>query len=249
MRTRTLPGNIHRFFAPDLAAAEIPAAAAEAHHAAGVLRLKAGEIVELFDGRGGVATGPIVRIGRGEMIVAAQERKQLHRAGPAVCLGFAVPKGKRLDWLLEKATELGAAALQPVIFERSVAGGDEMTESKSQKWLVHCLAAAKQCGLNFLPELRPPLPLSQFLASATAATSLNILGDLGERALGMKAALERRGPGQDICLLVGPEGDLTDAERQSAVAAGFLPVRLGHTVLRVETAAVALLSAVMAMCE
>jgi 16S rRNA (uracil1498-N3)-methyltransferase len=164
-----------------------------------------------------------------------------------VHLGFAEPKGKRLDWLLEKATELGAAAIAPVRFARSVAGGDALTENRRDRWTGHCVAAAKQCGLDFLPELAEPLALGDFLAAH--GNDLCLLGDPGASAVSMPAALGGWCTGRRICLLVGPEGGLTSQEREEAVAAGFIPACLGSTTLRIETAALAMLAAVMAICE
>jgi len=237
---------------------------AESHHAMHVLRLRVGEGVVLCNGRGEAAAGRIVQAkhGRVRCEVGAVEAAEVRRR-PGVHVGFAVPKGKRLDWLLEKATELGASSLWPVAFERSVAGGDELAEGKRERWLGHCVAAAKQSGLNFLPELRELLPLPELLsatAEAVAAGGLRrFVGDVTADAVPLATALgdaERPVgaclsgaclPGADILILIGPEGGLTDGERRLLAAAHVTPVRLGHTVLRIETAVVALLAAVMAL--
>lgn len=162
-------------------------------------------------------------------------------------LAFAVPKGRRLDWLLEKAAELGAASLRPVVFQRSVAGGGKPSDSARQRWLAHCIAAAKQCGLNFLPEILPHLGLDVFLSEARGRPV--VLGDTGEDAAGVPAALKdlQIEAGGKIGVLVGPEGGLTDDERSAALAAGCIPVRIGRMDLRIETAAVALLAAIRAV--
>ena len=241
----------YRFHIEDLSAAAWPAelSAAEAHHAMHVLRLAAGAEVELFDGRGRRAAARIASARHGHVSVepagAVQSRP---RPGPPVHLAFAVPKGKRMDWLLEKATELGAASLRPVVFERSVAG-EELSAAKRQRWQTHCIAAAKQCGLDFLPELLEPVELAQ-LAQAHAggpAEALALVGDLAESALGLPRALASWRADQPVLIVVGPEGGLTGQERQTLAAAAFVPVRLGQTVLRIETAALALLAAVTAM--
>jgi len=237
--------DLHRFYAADLKAAEVHLAGQEAHHAAGVLRLSAGSRVELFDGRGGCAEGHIVRVHRGEVAVVLDHRNALScRPQPAVHLAFSTPKGNRLDWLLEKATELGAASLQPVIFQRTVAGGREPSEAKARRWLGQCIAAAKQSGLNFLPELRPPLRLADLLAASAGA--LGLAGDSSGDARPLPEALSALGNRQDVLLLVGPEGGLTEEERAAVGACGFTFVRLGQTVLRIETAAIALLATTIA---
>jgi 16S rRNA (uracil1498-N3)-methyltransferase len=258
-------GKPPRFFAPDLPVpAELEGAAQgaaedragrrvslssrEAHHAVNVLRLKAGAAVELFDGRGANARGRIEEARRNHVVVLIDRPgKHWPRPGPAVHVAFAVPKGGRLDWLLEKATELGAASLRPVIFDRSVAGPGDLSPARRDRWLGQCVAAAKQCGLDFLPSIEPPMPLPDLLAAPRGA--LGLLGDLGSEAMPLARALSQRKGDQEIHLLVGPEGGLAPHERESALAAGFLPVRLGPTTLRIETAALALLAAVRALCE
>jgi 16S rRNA (uracil1498-N3)-methyltransferase len=109
------------------------------------------------------------------------------------------------------------------------------------------VAAAKQCGLNFLPEIHSPAALPDVLAAAGGA--LRIVGDPADASRTVAAALADRRGGQEIALLVGPEGGFTEQEHGLVAGAGFIPVRLGRTTLRVETAAVALLAAVIAACD
>ncbi len=240
--------NRPRFHAPDLAGDRIDLPAGEAHHALHVLRLGPGAEVELFDGLGSAAEATITQAARAGVTVKI--RRRMPPAGPprpAVHLAFAMPKGKRLDWLLEKATELAAASLTPVSFQRSVAGKGGISASKRDRWLGQCIAAAKQCGLNRLPELHPPAPLAEVLAGAGG--SGRVLGDAGPAAAPIGRALADVTGDDELTVLVGPEGGLSDAERHAALAAGFAPVRLGTTVLRVETAAVALLAAAKALAK
>jgi 16S rRNA (uracil1498-N3)-methyltransferase len=236
-----------RFFVPDLAEAPgtVALAPAEAHHAARVLRLKAGAAVELFDGRGRRATARLAEVGR-RRVTAEIERAWAEPppAGPRIHLATAVPKGSRADWLVEKATELGAASLVPVLFERSVGGKAALSPAKGRRWLAQAVAAAKQSGADLLPEVRPSARLEEVLEAA--AGGLILVGDPGEDAHPVPEALARRRPEQDIWILVGPEGGLTAPERQALRATGAVPVRLGRSVLRVETAAMALLAAVAA---
>lgn len=222
---------------------------AEAHHAATVLRLRVGQEVEVFDGCGHRARGAIASAGRHEMMIEVQALAAPQSPpSPAVHLAFAVPKGDRLDFLLEKATELAVASLQSVVFERSVAGGDELGEHKHQRWMNQCIAAAKQSGLDFLPQIHQPLGLADLLAQSRPAGTLCLLGDGSAEARPVGNALAESKAG-DVLLLVGPEGGLTPQESTAAREAGFLPVRLGQTTLRVETAAIALLAAVRAICR
>jgi len=153
-----------------------------------------------------------------------------------------VPKGKRLDWLLEKATELAAGVLQPVLFARSVAGGENLSAGKRNRWEAHCIAAAKQCGLNRLPTLESPVPLQEFLAQP--GDSLRLVGDVTDEGVAFSEAIR---PAEEVRILVGPEGGFTPAERQDIREGGYQFVRLGATTLRVETAAISLLAGVRAM--
>ncbi|HOF18102.1 MAG TPA: RsmE family RNA methyltransferase [Phycisphaerae bacterium] len=239
---------MHRFFAENLDGSEVVLPDGEAHHALHVLRLERGAEVELFDGQGAVAAGRVARVGRSEVAVTIEHLLPVQaRPAPAVHLAFAVPKGKRLDWLLEKATELAAASLQPVVFERSVAGGDELRKGKLDRWRTHCVAAAKQCGLNFLPEIFPPEGLANVLRDRSDLPGL--FGDCAPDSPDAYETLQsfRAGGHRQAVVLVGPEGGLTDAERDACLTAGLKPIRLGTTTLRIETAAVALLAAATAI--
>jgi 16S rRNA (uracil1498-N3)-methyltransferase len=233
-----------RFWTPQLTSSQVTLSDAEAHHAVHVLRLEAGDAVRLFDGRGARAEGRIASVKRSEVTVDVGTRlPPAPPPRPAVHLAFAVPKGKRLDWLLEKATELAAASLQPVCFERRVAGGESLSQTQCRRWLDHCIAAAKQCGLDRLPEIRQTVGLNDLPAEPAGA--LRLLGSADASAEAIHGALPAAAP-EEVMILVGPEGGLTDHESARAAQAGFHGVRLGHTVLRLETAAVALLAAVVA---
>ena len=236
-----------RFYVPDLTGERIDLPPDEAHHALHVLRLHPGAAVELFDGRGGSADGTVAEADRRRISVDVEHLHPVQpRSAPQVHLAFAVPKGKRLDWLLEKTTELAAASVQAVTFERSVAGKAELTPAKRHRWEGHCIAAAKQCGLQFLPDIRPPVEVGEFLAAPGEA--LRLLGATGPDAAPAREALAGYVPPQPVVLLVGPEGGLTDAEHAAACEAGFQAVRLGGTTLRTETAAIALLAAAVGIC-
>jgi len=219
---------------------------AEAHHAAHVLRLRPGDAIALFDGAGSAALARVAEVRRGAVTALVEEAgPPLARPAPIVHLAFAVPKGGRLDWLLEKATELGAASLRPIVFERSVAGG-ALSLAQRRRWRSRCVSAAKQAGLDFLPTIEDPMPLADYLAAPR--DGLGLVGDLSADARPFSAAVSgQAGAPRTYNIAVGPEGGLTAGEREALRRAGFVPVRLGRTVLRVETAAVALLSGILAL--
>ena len=236
-----------RFFVEAVTEPSVKLPAGEARHASRVLRLKAGAAVELFDGRGGVAEGHLESIARDEAIVRVDSiRRAAGRDEPVVHLAFAVPKARRLDWLLEKACELGAASLRPVVFERSVSGGDKLSPAGRDRRRARCIAAAKQCGLDFLPDIHDSAALVDFIP--TVSDCLAIVGSGDATAQVLPAAIAQWRPGREICILVGPEGGLTETELDAATDAGFVPVRLGRATLRVETAVIALLAAATALC-
>jgi 16S rRNA (uracil1498-N3)-methyltransferase len=289
--------GLYRFYLPSLAGLGRGAAAAldpvESHHALHVLRLKRGSAVELFDGCGACASGTIASIDKGLVNVLIEQPPVCSpRPGPLVDLAFSLPKGKRLDWLLEKAAELGAAALLPVICRRSLAGQDELSDNKRHRWLAHCIAAAKQSGTNYLPDIDPPCELPVFLKSlahadrpyqqmlvgmpganiAPGATASPFAAcPYGAVLVGRASTLARATPPDQsrvrtdtplagtpgamvlssarILILVGPEGGFADDELSDIKASGLAAVRLGHTTLRIETAAIALLAATIAMFD
>ncbi len=242
----------HRFFAQDLQVGAVVLPDCEAHHAAHVLRLVVGSAVELLDGQGRSGQGKIVECKKNRITVNIQSVETLTtRTQPLIHLAFAVPKGKRLDWLLEKTTELGAASLRPIVFDRSVVRQTTLSAKQRNRWLLHCIAAAKQSGVNFLPDIRDPLKLDTFCSELGSSYSLRIFGDTLEPTPPLVEVLSQatRDMISEICILIGPEGNLTDSERGVLVDSGFSPVRIGSTVLRVETAVVALLAGVTALCD
>jgi 16S rRNA (uracil1498-N3)-methyltransferase len=220
----------------------------QAHHALHVLRLGIGDTVTVFDGAGQSARAKIASVGRNEVELAVDQEPVLaERAGPLIELAFAIPRGKRVDWLVEKATELGVGVLQPIGFTRSVVRGDGRAGGKQDRWLGHCISAARQCELDFLPELRPIQPLEEYLGGCS--TDIKLMGEVSPDASTLFDAVSSWRPGGSIGLLIGPEGDLTGEERSQCHQNGFRPIHFGHTILRVETAAIALAAGVVAACD
>ncbi|MFQ3671198.1 MAG: 16S rRNA (uracil(1498)-N(3))-methyltransferase, partial [Verrucomicrobiia bacterium] len=165
-----------------------------------------------------------------------------------VHLGQAIPKGKSMDLILQKATELGAACITPILAERSVVDLDaERIEAKRDKWQTTVLEACKQCGQNWLPEVQVPARLQDFL-DGLPKVGLRLIASLQPDARPMPVVLREAtagGPLREVTLMIGPEGDFTPAELGRARAAGFLPVSLGPHVLRTETASLFCLSALL----
>ncbi len=241
---RTLPK--HRFLAENLTGTSATLIGAEAHHALHVLRLGVGDAVVLFDGRGRSATGAITECMRDAVVVAIEPINGPHpRPTPRIRLSFAPPKGKRLDWLLEKAAELGVMAIRPIICERSVAKVRFKQELQA-RWRGICSSAIRQSGQSHLPDIVPPAKFADAVAGGPDGVGLIAHGGPNVPAIG--SVLAGRCV-EEVDLLVGPEGGWTDSELQAAREAGFESVRLGWTVLRVETAAAALPAAIVALCQ
>jgi len=219
----------------------------EAHHARDVLRMKPAERLVLFNGRGREITAEIADLS-GDGI----QLRKLHEAEtPAlrcrIILGQAIPKGKNMDLIVQKAVEIGAAEITPIISDRTVVQVDpENAAQKRAKWQQIAIEAAKQCGQNWLPQVHEPRRLGDFFV-ASATFDLRLIGSLQPDAQHLKEILadysseHRHLPGS-VLMLIGPEGDFTPAELALARRHGCHPITLGPIILRVETAAIYCLS-------
>jgi 16S rRNA (uracil1498-N3)-methyltransferase len=157
----------------------------------------------------------------------------------AIHLLPALIKAEPFEWLLEKAVELGATSVQPVITERTIVHLDAVqTEKKLAKWRRHMIESAKQCHTPFVPELKAPLA---FAASLKIQADCKLIPALSEHTRTLKQALPASKPAS-VAVLIGPEGDFTSEEEAQAFSAGFVPITLGALVLRAETAAIATLA-------
>jgi 16S rRNA (uracil1498-N3)-methyltransferase len=210
-----------------------------------VLRLQPGARITLFNGAGGEFEAAVEHMGRSDVRVRVLSHLDVEReAKRQVHLSVGMPANERMDWLVEKATELGAASIQPLLAERSVLRlTGERAEKKTAHWQAIAIAACEQCGRNRVPPVREVLSFDAWLSQAPrpgprwmltlapGATPLSITPD----------------PSGALTLLSGPEGGLSAAEEARARAVGFLPHTLGPRVLRAETAPLAALSRML--CE
>jgi 16S rRNA (uracil1498-N3)-methyltransferase len=211
--------------------------AGQANYLGNVLRMKEGAELLLFDGRSGEWLARIVEAGRKRMALAVEHRTREAEAIPDVWLAFAPVKRSQTDWIVEKATELGAARLVPVTTQRTV-----VERVKLERLQAIAIEAAEQCGRTRLPEIDEPLPLARLLEQRDAARTL-YFADEG----GGEPAARAFQPGAAL-ILTGPEGGFTDGERTAIRAApNAVPISLGPRILRAETAALAALAAFMAV--
>jgi len=219
-----------------------------------VLRLQPNDEITLFNGQGGEFKAVVTHMGRSDVSVRVGEQSHIERElNMDVHLWSGITANERMDWLLEKATELGATTLLPITAERSVLKlKGERADKKLAHWQAIAVASSEQCGRNRVLQVGTPLNLSQAIAQLSGvplqaarwvlslAPGTRSLQEMMQMLKTSKDGEAKRG---EIILLSGPEGGLSPSEEAQAIAAGFVPVSLGHRVLRAETAPVAVLSA------
>ncbi len=213
------------------------------HHAVHVLRLRSGDEVVLFDGAGREYPARLEATG-GKVRAVLGPWRDAERESPLdLTLVQALPAGEKMDWVVQKAVELGVRRLAPVISARSrVRLAGSRARRREEHWRQVMIAACEQCGRNRLPQLAPLADLTDFLAVAAPATTAKLL-----LAPGGNQSLRDIAPGTAVMLLVGPEGGFTEGEEAAALAAGFRRLSLGPRVLRTETAGLAALAALAAL--
>ncbi len=227
--------------------AEILLEETEAHHLVSVNRARVGDTVVAFDGAGHEWICELAALGKRDARLKVRFPQKMRPLPYAVTLGQALPKGKYMDAIVRKATEIGVAGIVPLVSERTeVQLESDREETKIEKWRAAAIEAAKQCGNAFLPAIQPVQRATAFMES-TKGFDLKLIASLQPGAKSLKTVLARfreekgRAP-QKVLWLVGPEGDFTPAEMSISKNAGFEPITLGPLVLRCETAAVYALS-------
>ncbi len=222
---------------------ELPPAAA--HHASRVLRLRVNNPVQLFDGIGNELHGSICEIIGKRVVLGDLQDYTVNRESPLhVVLAQALCSSEKMDWVVQKATELGAAEIQPVQTRRSVARlSGERAVKRTEHWRGVTIAACEQCGRNVLPKIHVPQEFGIWLAEVRAAPGSKFIL-LPQTTAALHEQAEPQG---QVTLLIGPEGGFDADEAQLAQLSGFIPIRLGARVLRTETAAMAGLAALQTL--
>ncbi len=201
-----------------------------------VLRLQPGDGVTLFNGAGGEWSARVTQMGRSHVAVEVGAHDPTEREAPrAVHLALGMPANERMDWLVEKAAELGVASIQPLLTERAVLRlSGERADKKRAHWQAIVVAASEQCGRNTLVRIEPVQTLDAWLRGPSQqAPAQRLLLSLRPGL----ATLPQAGAGHvPVTFLSGPEGGLGSAEEDAAISQGFLPVSLGNRTLRAETA-------------
>jgi len=224
--------------APLEAGGRVTLTGSAARHLTRVLRLRPGQALTLFNGGGGEYAATIEAVHGEKVEVAVGEAQAIERESPlSLTLAQGVSRGERMDLVVQKATELGASSIVPLLTERSVVRlSAPQAARKLEHWRAIAIAACEQSGRNRLPKVLSPLPLAEFLRQGASGSRL-LLSPTGSTRLQDVPA-----PVSSVIVLIGPEGGLADAEQSAALAAGFTAVRLGPRILRTETAAIAALT-------
>ena len=213
-----------------------------ATHLAKVLRVRVGDAVNIFDGAGNEFGAIIETLGKSVGVRVGERASGAAESPLNITLIQGISRGERMDWVVQKATELGVSTIVPVITARSVVKIDrQQAAKKHEHWRQIMIGACEQCGRNVLPALAQPLTLSQQLSAPANAARRYLLDPLGLQSFSGQSTA------QSVELLIGPEGGLDDAEIAAAKLAGFVGVKMGPRVLRTETAAVAALTLLQGM--
>jgi 16S rRNA (uracil1498-N3)-methyltransferase len=213
-----------------------------AGHLVRVLRLRAGDPLTLFDGAGGEYPAEVVTVGRDDVAVSVGEHDPVERESPLrLTLLQGISRGERMDWVVQKATELGVSVIVPLLTVRSMVSlnGDSQVQKKLHHWSAIAIGACEQSGRNLIPQIAAPCTLQQYLARTAAADAESRLL-LSPTASHTLADLQMSDAA--ATLLIGPEGGLSAEEQDVAQLRGFQGVRMGPRVLRTETAAVTALT-------
>lgn len=237
---------IPRFYCPalDASSTTVTLPDAAAHHATRVLRLRAGDAVTLFDGNGEERLGEIESAGRDVTVTIKSSCPGIPEPALQITLVQSLPSGDKMDWVVQKAVELGVTAIQPVMARRSVV---RLEGDRARKRVLHwqevAISACEQCGRNTVPAILPLMELNQYLVREHKDDERRFLLD----PVGGQRLRKMDRPGGPITLLIGPEGGFEEGEIDLARSLGFHSLQLGPRVLRTETAGLAALAAMMAL--
>jgi 16S rRNA (uracil1498-N3)-methyltransferase len=236
---------MRRFYLPppECRADHLVLTGGEAHHAADVLRVKPGDKVAVLDGAGGELSCRVESVTRKKVQLEVQGRMTEPPPPWQITLAQAIPKGKMLEAIIQKATELGVWRVVPLLTQRvttHLEGGS--IEHKAEKWRQTAVEAIKQCGQRWLPQVDAPITLPAWLARGDKF-DLTLVASLQDDSRHLRAYFPpgARRP-KALCLWIGPEGDFAPEEMEAIKGAGALPISLGPLVLRSETAALCALS-------
>ncbi len=240
---------MHRFYLPPGQCKDktLILTEAEAHHAVDVLRVRHSERLMVLDGAGEELLCEVQNPEHGQLKVTVVQRNKVAPLPYQITLLQAIPKGKIIESIIQKAAELGAHRIVPLLSDRVITQlDDESAAAKAEKWRHTAIEAIKQCGSAWLPQIEPPVTPKVYLARGEKF-ELPLIASLQSdcrhpREYFQTFFKEKQRLPKTVCVWVGPEGDFTPAEMSAVKSAGVLPITLGRLVLRSETAAIYSLS-------
>lgn len=238
---------MHRFFIPELYSEEMHIEGVDAHHISKVLRMQVGEKLQIVSDDGISAIAEVADFGEHEVIVHCLEKlAESHEPKVKITLAQGLAKGEKMDFIIQKAVELGVHSVVPVAMEHSVVRLEASKAGKKvERWQKISESAAKQSKRDIIPLVQPVQTMAQLLSANDCATK--IIAYECEDRLGLKQALQSalvQGPMEELLLIIGPEGGISEKELEQARAAGAVPVSLGRRILRAETAGLVAMSAI-----
>lgn len=212
----------------------------EAKHLAQVLRIQSGATITVFDGLGNFAEARVLSVSKQRIDLMLELAESKSSPLPEITLAQAIPKGKNMDWIVQKAVELGVSKIQPLVTRNTIVSpGDE----KAEKWRRTALEACKQCAQFTIPVIAEPISFDTWIKSPDPS-ELKIIASLADNPKNFRETLAAYPEIESVTILIGPEGDFTQQETEAALDTDFIPVTLGDLVLRVETATLFCLSAI-----
>lgn len=235
---------MHRFFIPQTYAETMNITGVDAKHISTVLRMQCGTKIQIVSDDGVTALAEIITVDENQVTVRSIEiLSESHEPSVKITLAQGLAKGDKMDFIIQKAVELGVSEVIPVAMEHSVVRleGDKAAK-KVERWQKIAEAAAKQSKRDIIPQVQSVQPMKQMLANNTCACK--IIAYECEDKLGLRAALQQQSSLREILLIIGPEGGISETELQQSLEAGALGVSLGKRILRAETAALVATTAI-----
>ena len=230
------------FISPDqVAEPQITISGEDVRHIRAVLRMKTGDELLLCDGRGTEYTARITGLDRSAINAEITSRSKKDIQYPRVTLGQGLPKSDKMDWIVQKATELGVADIVPIMTERTIVKVKD-GEKRTARWQKICREAAMQSGRADIPQVGSIIAFKDFLQTLDPESRTLLLLPWEEAVEPIKGVLKLNPGAKNIIVLIGPEGGFSKDEAALAKDKGFAPVSIGPNILRTETAALAVLS-------
>lgn len=235
---------MHRFFIPQLYNEEMTITGVDAKHIGKVLRMQLGDKLQIVSDDGVSALAEVASITESTVTVRCLEKlAESHEPAVKIILAQGLAKGEKMDFIIQKAVELGAYSVVPVAMEHSVVRLDgAKADKKVERWQKIAEAAAKQSKRDIIPEVQPVQTVKEMLANNDCKTK--IIAYECEDRMSLKTALREAGQMEDLLLIIGPEGGISEGELTKAREAGAVPVSLGRRILRAETAGLVAMSAI-----